>query len=71
MKYVTDQPIDKMSKRFFAAEGALRAILSNKDFVQLGISISKKTNLTNSQTLVRMAYEFADELIKQEHEQKG
>ncbi len=62
MKYVTDQPIDKMSKRFYAACAAMQGQIANK-----GLSLE----LNRLKRDIEYSFMYADELIKQEHEQKG
>ena len=61
-----------MSKRFYAACNLLPSIISSVLSTEKGIAAlskaMKEENITQSEFMVGMAYEFADELLKQENE---
>ena len=57
-----------MSKRFYAACAAMQGILSNTDLMTKVHEVSNSKNEDPKLVVIRNAYEFADELLKQENE---
>jgi len=60
-----------MSKRFYAACAAMQGILSCRDmqiaiFLDSGNKNLNPDNLKSDKYLIKVAYEYADELLKQE-----
>jgi len=66
-----DPPQEGMSKRFYAACVAMQGIISNSELRDCLLMDSKQPNLNPERIspeayLVKNAYEYADELLKQE-----
>ena len=61
-----------MSKRFYAAcavmQGLLSGIYSNKETINSITELSERYSIESCDYIVGMAYEYADELLKQENQ---
>ena len=55
------QPIEGMSKRFYAACAAMQGLLANSNYNDTDAK-------ANKEHLINLCYEIADELLKQENE---
>ena len=58
-----------MSKRFYAACAAMQGMLSSDIIMNTVVDIKTKTLKGFDEIVAQMAYEFADELLKQENQQ--
>jgi hypothetical protein len=54
-----------MSKRIYIACAAMQGILSSQIIMEAAIRVGEKTNTGTDYAVCKMAYEFADELLKQ------
>ncbi len=67
LKNMNEQPYGGqkgISKRFYAACAAMQGMLSNQAFISNSVMECKEN--ANS-AIIKVAYEFADELLKQEN----
>jgi hypothetical protein len=55
-----------MSKRLYIACAAMQGILNSQIIMEAAIRVGEKTNTGTDYAVCKMAYEFADELLKQE-----
>ena len=56
-----------MSKRFYAACAAMQGILSSDILMNTAITLSKRLSCEKDYAICKMAYELADEMLKQEY----